>query len=112
MPIATVPHMAQVKPGSRMYASMHILQPTEMLQSALKVLPCFPPMPSSPPEHFQAFLIASNCFNMRLFASMNLSTQFCMQGSSYLSSLPDDGLEVIHLRKHMSVREWIAIPES
>jgi hypothetical protein len=31
-----------------------------------------------------------------------------MHGSSYLSSLPDEILEVMHLRKHMSVREWIA----
>jgi hypothetical protein len=59
-----------------------------------------------------AVLIDSSCFKMRLFASMNRSTQFCMHGSSYLSSLPPEILEVIHLRKHMSVREWIAaVPE-
>lgn len=40
-----------------------------------------------------------------MFASMNLSTQFCIQGSSVLSSWPEDILPVMHLRKQMSVRE-------
>jgi hypothetical protein len=55
-----------------------------------------------------AVLIDSNCFKMRLFASMKRSTQFAMQGSSYLSSLGEEIFEVMHLRKHMSVKEWTA----
>lgn len=34
-----------------------------------------------------------------------------MHGSSYLSNLPDEILLVTHLRKQMSVREWIAVRE-
>jgi hypothetical protein len=43
------------------------------------------------------------------FASMKRSTQFCIQGSSLLSSLPEEILPVMHLRKQVSVREWIAV---
>lgn len=55
-------------------------------------------------SYYVDLLIASNCFSTKLFASMNRSTQFCMQGSSYLSSLPDEILEAIHFLKHISVR--------
>lgn len=32
-----------------------------------------------------------------------------MHGSSYLSSFPEEILLVMHLRKQMSVREWMAV---
>lgn len=40
---------------------------------------------------------------------MKRSTQFCMHGSSLLSSLPEEILPVMHLRKHVSVSEWMAV---
>ena len=49
------------------------------------------------------FLIISNCFSTRVFASIKRSTQFCMHGSSYLSNFPCLMVEVMHLRKQMSV---------
>jgi hypothetical protein len=43
-------------------------------------------------------------------ASKNRSTHCLMQGSSYLSSLPFLIVPAgMHLRKHVSVREWIAV---
>jgi hypothetical protein len=53
-------------------------------------------------------LICSKFLMTTKFASMKRSTQFCIQGSSLLSSLPDEILPVMHLRKQVSVREWIA----
>lgn len=44
-----------------------------------------------------------------MLASMKRSTQFCMQGSSYLSSFPELILLVMHFLKQVSVREWIAV---
>jgi hypothetical protein len=54
-------------------------------------------------------LICSKFLMTTKFASMKRSTQFCIQGSSLLSSLPDEILPVMHLRKQVSVREWIAV---
>lgn len=65
------------------------------------------PEPARP--YMPVVRICSKCFNTVMFASMNLSTQFCMHGSSDRSSLPEDILPVMHLRKQMSVREWIAV---
>lgn len=42
-------------------------------------------------------------------ASIQRSTQFCMHGSSYLSSLPDEILLVMHLRKQTLVSSWTAV---
>lgn len=60
-----------------------------------------------PLHAYELVLIFSSCLSTRLLASINRSTQFCMHGSSYLSSLPPEIFDVMHLRKHMSVRECI-----
>lgn len=56
-----------------------------------------------------AVLMLSSCLNTTLFASRKRSTQFCMHGSSLRSSLPEEILLVMHLRKQMSVKVWIAV---
>lgn len=71
---------------------------------------------ASHPHHFSrpwsnhdiSPLISSKCFNTAVFASKNLSTQFCVQLSSLLLSLPPEMPPVIHLVQQMSVRLWIA----
>lgn len=60
------------------------------------------------PPIYDLALIVSKCFKTVIFASMNLSTQFCMQGCSYLSSWPWVILLVMHFLKHVSVRLCIA----
>jgi hypothetical protein len=70
--------------------------------------PNLPQYSSSSPQSLQP-LNLSNSLNTTKFASKNRSTHCLMHGSSYLSSLPflmpPAGM---HLRKHVSVRLWIA----
>lgn len=64
---------------------------------------------SSKSIFYMCVLICSKFLMTTRFASMKRSTQFCMQGSSLLSSFPDEILPVMHLRKQVSVREWMAV---
>lgn len=59
-------------------------------------------------RHLYIVLICSRCRITTLFASMKRSTQLRMHGSSLRSSAPEEIREVTHLRKHVSVRPWMA----
>lgn len=61
-------------------------------------------------SHDHDCLIFSKCFSVKRFASINRCTQFCMQGSSYLSSCGDLIVEVTHFLKHMAVRLCMPVP--
>lgn len=54
------------------------------------------------------FLICSKCLITVQLPSRNLSTQFCKQGSSLLSSFPPRIEPVMHFFQQMSVRECTA----
>lgn len=71
--------------------------------------PPFPPSRGEPSLFYMEVLICSRCLSTVMLASMKRSTQFCMHGSSYLSSLPELILLVMHFLKHVSVRAWIAV---
>lgn len=64
----------------------------------------FPRIPHIPP----CPLIALRCFNTASLASKNLSTQFCIHGSSFLSKPLDEMLPVIHFFQHKSVSSCTA----
>lgn len=53
-------------------------------------------------------LITARCFSTASFASKNLSTQFRIQGSSFLSKLLDEMPPVTHFFQQMSVSSWTA----
>ena len=65
------------------------------------------------PVIWSAFLYPLNLSNSRsttMFASKNRSTHCLIHGSSYLSNLPFLTVPVgMHLRKHVSVKECMAI---
>lgn len=73
----------------------------------------WPSFPTVPGQHrrppFYKERICSKWRMTVMFASMKRSTQFCMHGSSVLSSLPAVILLVTHLRKQTSVRLWMAV---
>ena len=70
-----------------------------------------PPTPFCPIHHPHippCPRMALKCFSTASFASKNLSTQFCMHGSSFLSRLLDEMPPVTHFFQHMSVSSWTA----
>lgn len=94
-------------PLSKLISSLPSLLPTTTEPTTSSISPA--PTPAHP--YAISPLICSKCFSTAVFASRNLSTQFCVHVSSLELSLPPEMPPVMHFVQHVSVRLWIAVDQ-